>query len=192
MKRLKDELHWPDSAFCTDQTPAGGAVSVGLGSDGRDVCFKPFSSYEGTPALSIKLSDLIAVGDHLVFDSALANLPNRQLSILSLEYWLNKLFELLMLVTGNRKEIGSNAFDISLQAFDNERGKADFPFDKPLRVYDTNLRIEPFAGNPYINLIDEEKDERWALGLEVFSQVQYIRTDSTRSHDNLTGDPEKR
>ena len=174
MKRLKDELQWPDSAFRTGKSLASGAVSVGLGGDGRDVCFEPFSSPRGIATLSTKLSDLISVGDHLVFHSALANLPRRQTSILSVGYWLDKLVVLSMLVTGNREKIASNIFDISLQAFENDGGKDEFPFDKPLLIYDADFRIVPFAGNPYINLIDQENDRRWALGLEVFSQVQHI------------------
>lgn len=174
MKRLKDELQWPDSAFCTDKTLAGGAVSVGLGGDGRDVCFEPFSSYRGTETLSTKLSDLISVGDYLVFDSALANVPNERMSILSFGFWLDKLVVLLKLVTGNRDQIGSNIFDVSLQDFQNDGRKEEFPFDKPLQIYDADLRIVPFAGSPYVNLIDQENNERWALGLEVFSQVQHI------------------
>ena len=174
MKSLKDELQWPESAFCTDKTLAGGAVSVGLGGDGKDVCFKPFFSYRGTESLSTKLSDLMSIGDYLVFDSPLANVPNRRMGILSLRFWLNKLFELLMFVTGNREQIKSNIFDVSLQAYQNPGGKEEFPFDTPLQIYNADLRTVPFGGNPYINLIDQENGERWALGLEVFSQVQHI------------------
>ena len=174
MRRLKDELQWPDSAFCTDSTLAGGAVSVGLGGDGRDVCFQPFSSYRGKESLSTRLSSLVSIGDYLVFDSALANVPNRRMSTLSFGYWLDKLAVLLMLVTGNREQTRLNIFDVSVQAFDNPGGKEDFPFDKPLQIYDADFRMVPFAGSPYINLIDQENGERWALGLEVFSQVQHI------------------
>ncbi len=181
MKSLKEKLRWPDSAFCIDDTLAGGTATVGLGGDGKDVCIQPFISCRGTENLSAKLSDLIYVNDYVVFDRALAHVPNPRLSLISFRFWFDKLVVLLMLLTGNRKLAKSNILDISLQSFQNPGGKEKFPFDKPLRVERTNFRLTPLAANdPFVSLIDEDDSERWALSLEVFSQVQHIGVRSSR------------
>jgi hypothetical protein len=143
---LKDKLRWPGSAFCTDRSLAGGAVTVGLGGDGKDVCLQPFISYRGQGPLSERLSDLISVGDYIQFDRAIADVPNRRMSILSVRFWLDKLVVLLMILTGNRKHIRSNIFDLSLQSNRNPGGKADFPFDQPLLLINANLRVVRLGG----------------------------------------------
>ena len=158
---MKTKLGWPDSAFSSDGTASDGAVSVGLSSDGRDVCLVPFLPTNKSSQLSVKLADLIQLEDHLQFDRALLTVKNRKLSMFSLAFWVDKLMVLLMFVTGNKDQIDKNIFDTSLQGYKNPGQKEDFPYDKPLQIVGLMPVIVPLAGNPYLVVLDQSTNEIW-------------------------------
>ena len=81
MQTLKDRLNWPDSAFCSDGSDSDGAASIGLSSDGRDVCIQPFRESSKAGGLSVKLADVIQLEDYLQFDKSFLTIKNRNPSI---------------------------------------------------------------------------------------------------------------
>lgn len=174
MQTLKDKLNWPDSAFSSDGTASDGAVSVGLSSDGHDVCLVAFLPTNKGSQLSMRLADLIQLEDDLQFDKALLTVKNRKLSMFSLAFWVDKLMVFLMFVTGNKDQIDENIFDTSLQGYKNPGKKEDFPFDKPLKLVGLTPVMSALLGNPNFVVLDESTNEQWGMSLEVFSHVQYI------------------
>jgi hypothetical protein len=178
METLKEKLNWPDSAFSSDGTPSDGSVSVGLASNRRGVCLVPFLPANAGSDLAVLLSDLFQRGDYLQFDSAFLSVRNRKLSMLSLAFWLDKLMVVLMFVTGNKDEISANIFDTSLQTYENPGGKADFPFEKPLKVEGAHTSMIMGLDNPHVVLLDESRNQKWAMSLEVFSHAHLVSVES--------------
>ena len=174
MKTIKSKLDWPANAFSSDGTASDGSVSLGLGQNQRDVCLVPFLPRNAASDLSVRLGDLFRVGDYLQFDSALLSVRNRKLSAVSLAYWLDKLMVVLMFVTGNKDQVGSNIFDTSLQTYENPGSKADFPYGKPLKVIGAQTSMIAEAGNPHVVVLDEATNQNWAMSLEVFSHAHCI------------------
>ena len=177
MQTLKDKLDWPDSAFCSDGSDSDGAASVGLSSDGRDVCIQPFREAKNVSGLSVKLADLIQLEDCLRFDKSLLAVKNRNPSVFRLGFWVIQLLNVFAFVTGNKDQIKNNIFDTSLQTYKNPGTKEDFPYDKPLKIVGLLLymgAIGAVLGNPHLSVLDESTGKQWSMSLEVFSHVQYI------------------
>ena len=84
METIKNKLGWPDSEFCSDGSDSDGAASVGLSSDGRDVCIQPFREAKNVSGLSMKLADLIQLEGYLQFDKSLLTIKNRNPSVFTL------------------------------------------------------------------------------------------------------------
>lgn len=175
MQTLKDKLDWPVSAFCSDGSDSDSAASIGLSSDGRDVCIQPFREAKNVSGLSVKLADLIQLEDYLQFDKSLLTIKNRNLSVFTLGFWVIQLLNVFMFVTGNKDQIKENIFDTSLQSYKNPGKKEDFPYDRPLKI----VGLLPYMGalvegNPHLSVLDESTGKQWSMSLEVFSHVQFI------------------
>lgn len=174
MQTLRDKLNWPNSAFCSDGSDSDGAASVGLSSNGRDVCIQPFREAKNVSGLSVKLADLIQLEDYLQFDKSLLTVKNRSPSVFSLGFWVIQLLNVFMFVTGNKDQIKDNIFDTSLQTYKNPGTKEDFPYDKPLKIVGLLPYMGAMEGNPHISVLDESTGKQWSMSLEVFSHSQYI------------------
>ena len=168
MKTLIEAVGWPDNILNKD-----GVASVGLCSNGNEVCLLPFTK---NSEFHKKLSDLLTVDSYLTFNEALKTIKYAKLSPLSLGYYLNLISVILMYVTGNKHLIDQNIFDLSLSSFQNPGKKASFPYNQPLRITGVHTNLLLINHKPAVVVLDEQSGEEWSMSTEVFSHAKLIST----------------
>jgi len=166
MKTLIEAAEWPDDLLNKD-----GVASVGMCSNGSDVCLLPFVKSSN---LQVRLVDLLPVDGYLTFNEELKTVKYGKLSPFSIGFYFNLLSVFLMYVTGNKHLIDQNIFDMSLSSFENPGDKESFPYNCPLLIAGVHTNFMLIQHKPAVVLIDEKSGNKWTLSTEVFSHAKLI------------------